>query len=336
MASLAPPPHASTQLTTDNGELTTQSPLIVILGATASGKTALSLALAQRFAGEILSCDSVAVYRHMELGTAKPTLAERALVPHHCLDLYDPTHPCTAGDYARHAREALTGIASRATLPIVAGGTGLYLRALIDGLSPAPQANPALRTLLRTRAATRGPAHLHLTLTRLDPKAAQSIHQNDIPKLIRAIEVSLTHRQPITDHWAQQGRDALTGHRILRLGLAPARPELYHRINHRAAAMFANGLVQETRRLIDRFGPDCRPFTSLGYAEAAAVLAGTLTLDAAIAQAQQGHRNYAKRQATWFRREAELHPVHWLSGTGDDPAILAEASSLVEQHLSDS
>ncbi len=308
-------------------------PLIVILGATASGKTALSLALAQRFGGEILSCDSVAVYRHMELGTAKPTLAERALVPHHCLDLYDPDQTCTAGDYARHAREALTGIAGRSALPILAGGTGLYLRALLDGLHPAPQADPALRNLLRTRAATRGPAHLHRTLTRLDPKAGGAIHPNDLPKMIRAIEVSLAARQPMTSQWAQESREALTGYRTLRLGLSPARPELYHRINLRAAAMFANGLVEEIRRLIDGFGPECRPFTSLGYAQAAAVLHGELTLDEAIAQAQQGHRNYSKRQTTWFRREAELHPIHWLPGTGDDPAILAQATTLIGAHL---
>ena len=326
-------PQASTQLTTDNGEPTTQRPLIVLLGATASGKTALSLALAQRFGGEILSCDSVAVYRHMELGTAKPTLSERALIPHHCLDLYDPTHPCTAGDYARHAREALAGIASRSALPILAGGTGLYLRALLDGLHPAPQANPALRSLLRHRAATRGSAHLHRTLTRLDPQAAEAIHPNDIPKMIRAIEVSFAARRPMTTQWAQESREALTGYRILRLGLAPARPELYQRINHRAAAMFANGLVEETRRLIDRFGPDCRPFSSLGYAQAAAVLRSESTLSEAIAQAQQGHRNYSKRQTTWFRREAELHPIHWLPGTGDDPALLTQATALIESHL---
>jgi tRNA dimethylallyltransferase len=305
-------------------------PLIVLLGATASGKTALSLTLAQRFAGEILSCDSVAVYRHMELGTAKPTLQERALVPHHCLDLYEPNQACTAGDYACHAREALAGIASRAALPILAGGTGLYLRALLDGLFPAPQANPALRELLRRRAATRGPEHLHRTLRRLDPRAAQAIHPNDLPKSIRAIEVSLANRRPITQQWEEQGREALTGYRILRLGLAPPRAELYHRVNRRAAAMFAAGLIEETRRLI---GPDCRPFASLGYAEAAAVLRAELTLDEAIAQAQQGHRHYAKRQGTWFRREAELHQVHWLEGTGDDPEIAARAAALVKAHL---
>jgi tRNA dimethylallyltransferase len=307
-------------------------PLVVIFGATASGKTALSLALAQRFSAQILSCDSVAVYRHMELGTAKPTPAERALIPHHLLDLYDPGQACTAGDYARHARAVLAQLAQTQTLPILTGGTGLYLRALLDGLFAAPPQDPALRALLRRRAETRGPAHLHRTLRLLDPRAAALIHAHDVPKVIRAIEVSAALRQPITAQW-QQGRDALTGYRILRLGLDPPRPELYARINLRAEAMFRHGLIEETRALIARFGPQCRPFTSLGYAQAAAVLAGTLNEAQAVASAQQGHRNYAKRQATWFRREAELHPVQWLRGVGDSPAILAQASALVAEHL---
>ncbi|QHN02058.1 tRNA (adenosine(37)-N6)-dimethylallyltransferase MiaA [Granulicella sp. WH15] len=300
------------------------NPLVVLLGATASGKTALSLALAQHFAGEIISCDSVAVYRGMELGTAKPTPAERALVPHHGLDLYDLEHACTAGDYSRSARESLAGITERGHLPIVAGGTGLYLRALIDGLFPSPPADPGLRERLRRRT----PERLHTILERLDPKAAALIHRNDVPKVIRAIEVSLAARRPITEQW-EAGRDALTGYRILRIGLNPPRAELYHRINQRAAAMFHLGLVAETEALIARHGADSRPLTSLGYAEASAVLRGELTLDQAIAQAQQGHRNYAKRQMTWFRREPG---VHWLEGTGDDPEVLRQAVELVEQH----
>jgi tRNA dimethylallyltransferase len=307
-------------------------PLIALFGATASGKTALSLALAQRFGGEILSCDSVAVYRHMEVGTAKPSPAERALVPHHLLDLYDPTEACTAGDYARQARAVLASLAGRNTLPILAGGTGLYARALFDGLFPAPPQDPALRDLLRTRAARRGAEHLHRTLRRLDPAAADRIHPNDVPKVIRAIEVSLAARRPITEQWTA-GRDALAGYRVLRLTLVPDRKELYQKIERRAAAMFANGLIEETRGLIERFGPDCRPFTSLGYAEAAAVLRGELTETAAIAQAQQGHRNYAKRQGTWFRREAELHPTHVLSGVGDALHIIALAGKLVANFL---
>jgi tRNA dimethylallyltransferase len=306
--------------------------LIALFGPTASGKTALSLALAQRFGAEILSCDSVAVYRAMEVGTAKPTLAERGLVPHHCLDLYDPDEACTAGDYARHARAALAGLAERGVLPILSGGTGLYARALLDGLFPAPARNAELRALLRARVETRGAGHLHRTLALLDAVAAEAIHPNDVSKVIRAIEVSVAARQPITAQWAQ-GRDALDGYRILRLGLDVPREELYARINRRAAAMFAAGLIEETRSLIERFGADCRPFESLGYLQASAVLAGRISEEEAIAQTAQGHRNYAKRQMTWFRREAQLHEVHWLRGSGDSAPIIAEAEALVESHL---
>ena len=307
-------------------------PLIALFGPTASGKTALALALATQFGAEILSCDSVCVYRGMDVGTAKPGAAERAQIPHHLIDLNDPDQACTAGDYARAARSVLADLAARGKLPIVAGGSGLYLRALLDGLAPAPIADPALRALLRARAAARGPDHLHRTLARLDPLAAARIHQNDLPKMIRAIEVSLLARRPITEQWSD-GRDALFGYRVLRLGLDPPRAMLYERINARAKAMFAAGLVEETRSLVARFGADCRPLHSLGYAEAQAVLACTLTEAEAIEKAQQGHRNYAKRQMTWFRREAALHPVDWLDGMGDTRAIQQQAIELVSQHV---
>jgi tRNA dimethylallyltransferase len=305
------------------------TPMIVLVGPTASGKTSLALKLAEEFNGEIVSCDSVAVYREMEIGTAKPTHEERALVQHHMIDIAWPDEACTAGDYSRQAREALNGITERGHLPIVAGGTGLYLRALIDGLFPAPPQLPGLRERLRQRAADRGAAYLHGVLKRLDPAAAASIHGNDVPKVVRAIEVSLAAKQPLTRQW-EQGRDALTGYRILRLGLNPSRPLLYERINQRAAAMFDRGLVEETERLVARYGEGCRPLTSLGYAESVAVLRGELTRDQAVAQAQQGHRNYAKRQLTWFRGEPEMH---WLEGVGGDEDITDKALHLVTQHL---
>jgi tRNA dimethylallyltransferase len=304
-------------------------PLIVLAGPTASGKTALALTLAEQFDGEIVSCDSVAVYRGMEIGTAKPTLAERARVPHHLIDIAWPDQPCTAGDYSRLAREAIRGISERGHVPIVAGGTGLYLRALLDGLFAAPVRDDALRAKLRQRAESSDPPRLHRILTRLDPAAASLIHANDTPKLIRAIEVTLASRQPMTTQW-QAGRDALTGYRILRLGLNPPRAELYERINHRAAAMFDSGLVEETALLVERYGFECRPLTSLGYAQAVAVLRGEITRDEAVRSAQQGHRNYAKRQLTWFRKDPSLH---WLPGIGGDPAIASEAALLTEQFI---
>jgi tRNA dimethylallyltransferase len=306
------------------------APLIVIAGPTASGKTALALALAEEFGGEIVSCDSVAVYRGMEIGTAKPTLDERARVPHHLIDVLQPDEPCTAGDYSRLAREAIAGITQRGRLPIIAGGTGLYLRALLDGLFAAPQRSEPLREKLRTRATQKGPAHLHRILTRLDPAAAALIHANDSPKVIRAIEVTLAARQPITEQWEQQARDPLTGFRVLKLGLNPPRADLYDRINRRAYEMFDRGLVEETTQLVETYGFDCRPLTSLGYAQAVAVLRNELTREEAVTLAAQGHRNYAKRQLTWFRKDPE---IRWLVDFGSDEEIIAQAKALVARHV---
>ena len=305
-----------------------ETPLIVVAGPTASGKTSLALSLAEQLGGEIVSCDSVAVYRLMEIGTAKPSAAERARVPHHCLDLYWPDEACTAGDYARHARSAIAGIRERGKLPIVAGGTGLYLRALLQGLAPAPPRDEALRERLRERE-TRGENYLHRLLQRLDPRAAALIHANDTPKLIRSIEVTLSARQPQTKQW-EAGREPLQGYRVLQLGLSPERKSLYERINQRAAAMFDLGLVAETDMLRTRFGDSCRTLTSLGYAQAMSVLRGEMTKEEAVAAAQQGHRNYAKRQLTWFRRESAMH---WLAGFGGEEAVRALALALVKVAL---
>jgi len=299
-------------------------PLLVIAGPTASGKTSLALHLAEALNGEIISCDSVSVYRGLDIGSAKPSAAERARVPHHCLDLYDPNQPCTAGDYARAARTAIADIRSRNRLPIVAGGTGLYLRALLEGLAPAPPRDEALRERLRAR----NPASLHRLLQRLDPQAAQLIHPNDTPKLIRSLEVTLLAREPQTQQW-HAGRDPLQGYRILQLGLAPPRELLYARINDRARTMFDLGLVAETAALRTHFGDDCRALTALGYSQAMSVLRNELTLEAAIAAAQQGHRNYAKRQLTWFRRDPA---IHWLPNFGNDPTTQQEALALARNH----
>lgn len=301
--------------------------LIVLLGATASGKTALSLRLAERFHGEIVSCDSVAVYRELEIGTAKPSREERARVPHHMLDVADPDQHYTAGDYSRDARQVLAGIAARGHTPIVAGGTGLYLRALVDGLFAGPQRSEELRERLRQRAEKRGSAYLSRLLQRFDAVSAARIHPNDTPKVIRAIEVSIAARQPMSAAW-KAGRDPLRGFRILRIGLDPPRSELYARIEQRAAEMFACGLVEETRHLLDRYGEACRPLGSLGYKQAAMLVRGELSLEAAVAQTKQAHRNYAKRQATWFRREPD---VHWLMDFGDDAAVAAEAFASIEE-----
>ena len=285
--------------------------------------------LAERFHGEIVSCDSVAVYREMEIGTAKPTPDERTRIPYHLLDVVSPNQPYTAGDYSRDARTALQAIVQRNHLPIVAGGTGLYLRALLQGLFPGPQRSESLRTRLRTLEKNKGSKYLASILRRLDPISAARIHANDTPKIIRAIEVTLEARQPMSAAW-EAGRNPLQGFRILQFGLDPPRPALYDRINQRAAAMFTRGLVEETKNLIARYGADCRPFTSLGYKQAAAILRNECGIEEAIAATQQGHRNYAKRQATWFRREQN---VHWLKGFGNDPAIAHQAIAHIEKEL---
>ena len=309
------------------GDIVTREPLlVVILGPTASGKTALSLALGQGLKGEIVNCDSVAMVREFDVGTAKPTEAERALVPHHLFDVVDPTQYITAGEYARQARQVLVEIRSRKHMPIVVGGTGLYLRALLEGLFPGPQRSEELRERLRRSAASRGPNHLHQVLQRLDPASAEKVHANDIPKLIRAIEVCLASRQRMSELW-QRGRDPLHGFRVVRIGLDPERAALYDRINQRARRMFDNGLIEETRVLLQKYGTTVRSLASLGYKQAVQHLQGELTREQAILAAQQAHRNYAKRQMTWFRRELE---VTWLNGFGNDEQIQRQAIARVE------
>lgn len=303
--------------------------LVVILGPTASGKTSLSLVLAKALAGEIVSCDSVTVYREFEIGAAKPSAEERTRVPHHLIDVIAPTETFTAGDYSRMGRQALNEIHSRHHLPIVVGGSGLYLRALLEGLFAGPPRSEELRERLRERVQERGPQYLHRLLSRLDASAAEAIHPNDVPKVIRAIEVCVRSRSQMTKMWGR-GRNPLEGFRIFRLGLNPDRDALYQRINLRAAQMFQRGLIEETRNLIQRYGQTLRILDFLGYKQAAQYLRGELTLDQAITLAQQGHRNYAKRQLTWFRREPD---VHWINGFGDDPAVQQQCLDLVSSRI---
>jgi tRNA dimethylallyltransferase len=298
--------------------------LVAVVGPTGSGKTALALALAKRFSGEIVNCDSVAIYRDFNIGSAKPSAKERARAPHHLFDAIDPSHYMTAGEYARRARQVLDDIKQRGRTPIVVGGTGLYLRALLEGLFPGPERSEELRERLRARRQQRGAEWLHRILQRLDPQAAANIHPNDTPKVVRAIEVCLASRERMSELW-KKGRDPLLGFRILRLGLNPERNALYTRINERARRMFDNGLVEETRRLLEKY-PGAWALSSLGYKQAAQYLRGEIDLKLAIWAAQQAHRNYAKRQMTWFRREPE---VEWIRGFGDEARVQQEAASKV-------
>jgi tRNA dimethylallyltransferase len=305
--------------------------LLVVLGPTGSGKSSLAVALARHFHGEILSCDSVAVYQGMEIGTAKPSPAERAAVPHHLLDLVPPTATMTAGDWARQARETAAALSARGVIPIVAGGTGLYLRAMLQGLDPLPPRCPPLRARLQQGASTHGPLYLHRLLRRVDRPAALRIHPNDTPKLIRAIEIAMLSGAQHSSGIGPGAGAPLQGFRIVRIGLNPPRAELYARLDGRAAAMFAEGLLEETDALRARYGCHAPALQALGYREAAAVLEGTVSAEEAVRAVQQGHRNYAKRQMTWFRREPE---VHWLEMFGDTPKAFDAASAAIAAEAS--
>ncbi|HUQ50489.1 MAG TPA: tRNA (adenosine(37)-N6)-dimethylallyltransferase MiaA [Terriglobales bacterium] len=305
------------------------TPLLVIAGPTGSGKTALSLAMAERFGGEIVSCDSVAVYREFDIGTAKPSPEQRTQVPHHMIDVASPEEMFTAGEYARQARAALQEIKLRKKVPIVVGGTGLYLRALLEGLFAGPPRSEEIRARLQKRSQQKGAGHLYRLLRRMDQEAAAGIHANDTPKLIRAIEICLTAREKMTDLW-KTGRDPLTGFRIVQVGLDPERSALYARINERCRRMFVRGLVEEARALLAKYPQTLTvpnsPLNSLGYRQAVQVIRGELTQADAISAAQQAHRNYAKRQLTWFRRDPA---IRWVPAFGDeDPALEATAQAL--------
>jgi len=304
---------------------TNQVQLPIVLGPTGSGKSELAIHIALAVSGEVVNCDSLQIYRRFDIGTAKLPLAERRGVPHHLIDIVDPADVFTAGAYAQAARAILSQIAQCGHVPIVVGGTGFYLRALLDGLFPGPTRDQPLRDRLDRRETGR-PGSLHRLLSRLDPQAAARIHSNDRPKLIRALEVRLLRGKPISAMF-QEGRDPLTGFRPVKIGLSPPRDLLYERLNARAVRIFRSGLIDEVRAILaSGVPPDAKPFESLGYSQALDVLQGRLTEQEAIASTQQQTRRYAKRQTTWFRKE---HGVHWIEGFGDDPVIQQQILSII-------
>jgi len=304
------------------------APLVVVAGPTGSGKSDLAIALAETFQGEIVNCDSLQLYRYLNIGTAKTPEAERRGVPHHLFDIVLPEEVFTAGDYSRLARAVVKEIAGRGKLPIVAGGTGFYLRALLNGLFPGPGRNDDLRARLLRR-----PGSLHKLLHRFDPPAAARIHANDTKKLIRALEVCLLARRPISSLHAQ-GTEPLTGFRILKIGLDPPRAELLERLNHRCTKMFEAGLADEVQQVIALgYPPTAKAFESIGYREAILYLAGEFTPDEAIAATQVATRQYAKRQRTWFRREPG---ILWLEGFGNSTQTIETANCFVQSFLNNS
>lgn len=293
--------------------------LLAIAGPTGCGKSELALQLAAEFDGEVVNCDSIQIYRFFDIGSAKLPEGQRRSIPHHLIDIADPDQHFTAGDFARLGRPVLEEIAGRGHLPIVTGGTGFYLRALIDGLAPGPQRDEMLRARLGDRELRR-PGFAHRLLCRLDPQTASRIHPNDIPKVIRALEICIAARRPAAEVFAQ-GRDALAGFRILKIGLFPDRDELYKRLEARMEAMFAAGLIEETRAILARgYSPSAKPFESIGYKQALQCVAGTLSPKDALFYAKRDTRRYAKRQMTWFRQERDLEIF---PGFGDDPAVIA-------------
>ena len=287
--------------------------MVAVAGPTGSGKSALALAIAEHFGGEVVNCDSLQVYRYFDIGTAKLPFEERRGIPHHLIDIANPDELFTAGGYARLARAAIEDIASRGRLPVVAGGTGFYLRALLDGLFEGPVRDEALRGRLASRE-TRRPGSLHRLLRRFDAEAASKIHANDVPKVMRALEVCLVTRRPVSEMY-REGRDALCGYRTLKIGLWPDRDALYQNLDARCAAMFQNGLIDEVKGILGLGYPaESKPFESHGYKQALQLLNGELTAKEAVFYAQRNTRNYAKRQMTWFRKEAGMV---WLKGFGD-------------------
>jgi tRNA dimethylallyltransferase len=311
--------------------MTSPPPLVAIVGPTASGKSSLGIFLAKELSGEVVACDSTQLYRGFDIGTAKPSIADLQSIPHHLLDILEPTDVSTAGDYRERAIAVLAHLRTRQRLPILTAGTGLYLRALLDGLADLPQRSEEIRERLRASVAEHGQGHLHKMLERLDWQAAKQIAAADEQKLIRAIEICLVSGKPLTEvHRA--GRAPLTGWRIFKIGLEPPREALYQRIHARTDSMLAEGWLNEVRRLMAGGFPDnAKPFDFIGYRELRSHLRGELTFEQARAAIQQGTRQYAKRQLTWFRREAN---VHWLRGFGDAPDVQGMAQKWLQQAFS--
>ncbi len=295
-------------------------PLVAIVGPTASGKSALGVVLAERLNGEVVACDSTQLYRGFDIGTAKPAPSERRGVPHYLMDVLGPQEEATAGGYRQLALAVLDDLRLRKRLPIFTAGTGLYLRALLEGLADIPQRSEELRQRLRASVDEHPSGHLHGVLKRLDPEAAGKISPADEQKLIRAVEVCLLTRKPISEVH-RSGRVPLEGWRVLKTGLMPDREKLNERIHARTNSMLEQGWLREVQALLaSGLNEDAKPFDFIGYRELRGVLRGEIMLDQARSAIQQATRQYAKRQLTWFRRE---QGVRWFSGFGDDAGVHA-------------
>ena len=306
-------------------------PLIAILGPTATGKSALALAIAERYGGEIINCDSTAVYRGFDIGTDKIALADRRGILHHLIDIADPTDEYTAAQFARDAADVVRDIHARGRLPILAGGTGFYYRALTRGLFPGPGKHAALRRRLESIAERRGVTWLHRMLRRVDAGSALRIHPRDLKRLVRALEVYFLTGVPMTTHFAETA-SPLPDIDLIAIGLRLPAAQISERVTRRVDEQFARGLLDEIRTLLARGIPEtARPFGGLVYRQALEHLHGVRDEAGTRALIVQENRRYARRQLIWFRKEPNLV---WFEGPGESSSTIAGVTSLIDQRLS--
>jgi len=306
-------------------------PLVVaILGPTATGKSALALAMAERFGGEIVNCDSTAVYRGFDIGTDKIAAADRRGIPHHLIDIADPTDEYTAAQYARDAAAVIRDAHARGRLPILAGGTGFYYRALTRGLFPGPAKDPAMRARLEAIAARRGVAFLHRILRKVDPESALRIQPRDLKRLVRALEVFFLTGRPLTAHFADTA-SPIADLDVLAVALRLPAADIAERVARRVDEQFARGLLDEIRGLLARGIPEnARPFGGLVYRQAMEHLRGVRDEPSTRALIAQENRRYARRQLLWFRKEPNLS---WFDGPGDAVPAIDAVHRLIAERL---
>jgi tRNA dimethylallyltransferase len=306
----------------------TSKPVIAIVGPTASGKSELGIEIALRFGGEIINCDSVQVYREIEIATAKVPVSERRGIPHHLIDFVPPEINYTAGEWAREAVKKIEEIERRGHMAMLVGGTGFYLRALRHPFFLSPKTDERLRRRLTEIRARRGVEYLHKILRRLDSQSALKLFERDWPRVQRALEVRLQTGKPMSEQMPARAEPPACAARIHVFALHPSRAELYQRINERTEAHFAAGLVDEVRYLLDKNVPaDSNALGAHGYRRVVEYLNGLRDLESAIEQTKLDVRHYSKRQLTWFRREPG---VEWIEGFGHDKSVQERVLSRIK------
>jgi tRNA dimethylallyltransferase len=306
-----------------------ECPGIIIVGPTASGKSRLGISLAVRFQGEIIGCDALQLYRRMDIGTAKVSASDRERVPHHMLDILDPSEDFSAGAYLRAARKSLEEICKRGNLPFVVGGTGFYLQAFLDGLFDEPAKEETLRVRMREIIKRRGTKILHRALERIDPQSASRIEEADGERIMRAYEIYLASGHPMS-WWQQQPRNALRGYYWLKLGIHVPRTELYERIDNRVDEMLQNGFLEEVQSLLALYPRNSPAFKAIGYRQIVDYVDGKQSMEQAVADIKMESRRYAKRQMTWFHRDPD---IQWIEDPGEAAKLDTTAAALVKKFL---